>query len=128
VSSIIKSLHEAGFEQIGFGAQAWKSTQPVVFYVTISKKAGIPAESLKPEVTLIDIKASGSGPDQTIEINKKPIELTDIKLKRLLRGRPARPVIIKAPKDKPNADVLWVISTVKGHGAQKIEIQIDDLQ
>jgi len=82
------------------------------------------------DMLMVDVKMSGSGPDQQIELNSKPMTLQELgtTLKDLLEQRPDKTVFIKAPKDKQYGDIVAVIDTVKGAGAQPIGLQIDYLQ
>jgi biopolymer transport protein TolR len=82
------------------------------------------------DMLMVDVKLQGSGPDQTIELNSKPMTLIELgtTLKDLLEQRPDKTVFIKAPKDKQYGDVVEVIDVVKGAGAQPIGLQIDYLQ
>jgi biopolymer transport protein ExbD len=49
-------------------------------------------------------------------------------LKDLLEQRPNKAVFLKAPKDKYYGDIVYVIDTLKGAGAQPIGLQIDFLE
>jgi biopolymer transport protein TolR len=82
------------------------------------------------DMLMVDVKMTGSGPDQQIELNSKPMTLQELGtiLKDLLEQRPDKTVFIKAPKDKQYGDIVAVIDTVKGAGAQPIGLQIDYLQ
>ncbi len=82
------------------------------------------------DMLMVDVKMSGSGLDQQIELNSKPMSLIELSttLKDLLEQRPDKTVFIKAPKDKQYGDIVAVIDTVKGAGAQPIGLQIDYLQ
>ena len=82
------------------------------------------------DMLMVDVKMTGSGPDQQIELNSKPMTLQELAttLKDLLEQRPDKTVFIKAPKDKQYGDIVAVIDTVKGAGAQPIGLQIDYLQ
>jgi len=82
------------------------------------------------DMLMVDVKMTGSGPDQQIELNSKPMTLQELgtTLKDLLEQRPDKTVFIKAPKDKQYGDIVAVIDTVKGAGAQPIGLQIDYLQ
>jgi biopolymer transport protein ExbD len=82
------------------------------------------------DMLMVDVKMTGSGPDQQIELNSKPMTLQALAttLKDLLEQRPDKTVFIKAPKDKQYGDIVAVIDTVKGAGAQPIGLQIDYLQ
>jgi biopolymer transport protein ExbD len=82
------------------------------------------------DMLMVDVKLQGSGPDQTIELNSRPMTLVELgtTLKDLLEQRPDKTVFIKAPKDKQYGDIVQVIDVVKGAGAQPIGLQIDYLQ
>ncbi len=82
------------------------------------------------DMLMVDVKMTGSGPAQQIELNSKPMTLQELAttLKDLLEQRPDKTVFIKAPKDKQYGDIVAVIDTVKGAGAQPIGLQIDYLQ
>lgn len=82
------------------------------------------------DLLMVDVKMTGSGLDQQIELNTKAMTLQELgtTLKDLLEQRPDKTVFIKAPKDKQYGDIVAVIDTVKGAGAQPIGLQIDYLQ
>jgi biopolymer transport protein ExbD len=82
------------------------------------------------DMLMVDVKMTGSGLDQQIELNSKAMTLQELSttLKDLLEQRPDKTVFIKAPKDKQYGDIVAVIDTVKGAGAQPIGLQIDYLQ
>lgn len=82
------------------------------------------------DLLMVDVKMTGSGLDQQIELNSKAMTLQELStiLKDLLEQRPDKTVFIKAPKDKQYGDIVAVIDTVKGAGAQPIGLQIDYLQ
>jgi biopolymer transport protein TolR len=82
------------------------------------------------DMLMVDVKMTGSGLDQQIELNSRPMTLQELgtTLKDLLEQRPDKTVFIKAPKDKQYGDIVAVIDTVKGAGAQPIGLQIDYLQ
>jgi biopolymer transport protein ExbD len=90
------------------------------------KNAPVPPADL----LMVDVK-SGMGPDQMVQLNSKPYALIDLGkvLKELLEQRPSdnRAVFLKAPKDKPYGDIVYVIDVLKGAGAQPIGLQIDYL-
>src|ERR1700704_102186 len=90
------------------------------------KNAPVPPSDL----LMVDVKISGAGLDQQVELNSKPMTLIELgtTLKDLLEQRPDKTVFIKAPKDKQYGDIVAVIDTVKGAGAQPIGLQIDYLQ
>lgn len=81
------------------------------------------------DLLMVDVK-SGIGLDQTVELNSKPMSLMELgeTLKSLLEQRPDKAVFLKAPKDKPYDDIVKVIDTMKGAGAQPIGLQVDFLQ
>ena len=81
------------------------------------------------EAVVVDVK-SGSGLDQTVELNTRPMQLPQLAsvLKDFLETRPDKTVFIKAGKNKPYGDIVAVIDTVKGAGAQPIGLQIDYLE
>jgi biopolymer transport protein ExbD len=82
------------------------------------------------DLLMVDVKMQGSGLDQTVELNTRPLTLVELgtTLKDLLEQRPDKTVFIKAPKDKQYGDIVAVIDVVKGAGAQPIGLQIDYLQ
>lgn len=90
------------------------------------KNAMVPPSDL----LMVDVKMTGSGLDQQIELNSRAMTLQELgtTLKDLLEQRPDKTVFIKAPKDKQYGDIVAVIDTVKGAGAQPIGLQIDYLQ
>jgi biopolymer transport protein TolR len=90
------------------------------------KNAPVPPSDL----LMVDVKMTGSGLDQQVELNSRPMTLQELQttLKDLLEQRPDKTVFIKAPKDKQYGDIVAVIDTVKGAGAQPIGLQIDYLQ
>ncbi len=81
------------------------------------------------DLLMVDVK-SGIGMEQTVELNSKPMSLLELgeTLKSLLEQRPDKAVFLKAPKDKPYDDIVKVIDTMKGAGAQPIGLQVDFLQ
>jgi len=92
-----------------------------------SQNAPVPPADL----LMVDVK-SGVGLDQNVELNSRPYTLIDLApvLKELLEQRPTenRAVFLKAPKDKPYGDIVYVIDVLKGAGAQPIGLQIDYLE
>lgn len=82
------------------------------------------------DLLMVDVKMTGSGLDQQIELNTRAMTLQELSttLKDLLEQRPDKTVFIKAPKDKQYGDIVTVIDTVKGAGALPIGLQIDYLQ
>jgi len=91
-----------------------------------TKNAPVPPSDL----LMVDVKMAGGGLDQQIELNSRAMTLQELgsTLKDLLEQRPDKTVFIKAPKDKQYGDIVAVIDTVKGAGAQPIGLQIDYLQ
>ncbi|HKY05969.1 MAG TPA: biopolymer transporter ExbD [Blastocatellia bacterium] len=81
------------------------------------------------DLLMVDVK-SGSGLEQSVELNSKPMSLVELgdTLKSLLEQRPDKAVFLKAPKDKSYGDIVTVIDVMKGAGAQPIGLQIDFLQ
>jgi biopolymer transport protein TolR len=90
------------------------------------KNAPVPPSDL----LMVDVKMAGGGLDQQVELNSRAMTLQELAstLKDLLEQRPDKTVFIKAPKDKQYGDIVSVIDTVKGAGAQPIGLQIDYLQ
>ena len=82
------------------------------------------------DLLMVDVKLSGAGLDQQVELNSRPMTLVELSttLKDLLEQRPDKTVFIKAPKEKQYGDIVSVIDAVKGAGAQPIGLQIDYLQ
>ena len=72
---------------------------------------------------------SGSGLDQTVELNSVALGLPEFRvtLRDLLEQRPDRTVYVKAPKDKKYGDIVAVIDAIKEAGASPIGLQIDFL-
>jgi biopolymer transport protein ExbD len=77
---------------------------------------------------MVDVK-SGTGLDQIVELNSKPMALIELgaMLRDLLEQRPGKTVYVKAPKDKQYGDIVQVIDVLKGAGADPIGLQIDFL-
>ena len=82
------------------------------------------------DLLMVDVKKTGMGLDQTVELNSKPMSLQELAttLKDLLEQRPNKAVFLKAPKDKYYGDIVYVIDVLKGAGAQPIGLQIDFLE
>lgn len=83
------------------------------------------------KLLVVDIKLGGSGPDQTVELNREAHTLQGlaVRLGEVLAApeREDKTVLIKAPKDKPYGDVIAVIDVVKAAGAEPIGLQVDDV-
>ena len=77
---------------------------------------------------VVDVKG-GSGPEQTVELNSKPMLLVDLNavLKTILEQRSDKTVYVKAPRGKAYREVVEVIDVLKGIGAGPIGLQIDFL-
>lgn len=105
-------------------------TKPARFETKIPEKPQDNTKVQPPTDLLMVVVKTGSGMDQQIELNSKPMQLPELgtTLKDLLDQRPDRTVFIKAPKDKPYGDIMAVIDTVKGAGGSPIGLQIDYLQ
>lgn len=106
-------------------------SKPARFETNIPAK---PKNEDKPDIVppsdlLMVVVKNGTGLDQTVELNSKPMQLPELgtTLKDLLDQRPDKTVFIKASKDKPYGDIVSVIDTVKGAGATPIGLQIDYL-
>ncbi|MEW6129130.1 MAG: biopolymer transporter ExbD [Acidobacteriota bacterium] len=82
------------------------------------------------DLLMVEVDLSGSGLDQNVKLNSKPMTLIELgtTLQSLLEQRPDKTVFIKGPKDKQYGDVVNVIDTIKGAGAERIGLQIDFLQ
>jgi len=82
-----------------------------------------------PAGLLMVVVKSGSGLDQTVELNSTALRLPElgVTLRDLLDQRPDRTVYLKAPRDKHYGDILAVIDAIKGAGASPIGLQIDFL-
>jgi biopolymer transport protein ExbD len=91
-----------------------------------TKDAVVPPSDL----LMVEIDLSGTGIDQNVKLNSKQMSLIELgtTLKDLLEQRPDKTVFIKGPKDKQYGDVVGVIDTIKGAGAERIGLQIDFLQ
>jgi biopolymer transport protein ExbD len=87
-----------------------------------------PATPAPSELLVVDVKR-GSGPDQIIELNSKPLSLLDLgaTLAGVLNQRGDKTVFVKAPKDKSYGEVMRVIDVIKGAGAAPIALQVDYL-
>ena len=104
-------------------------TKPAMFEVKVPAKpdpayvTGPPADLL-----MVDVR-SGSGQDQTVELNSRPMQLPELGaiLKDLLDARPNRTVYIRAPREKAYGDIMAVVDTVKAAGARPIGLQVDFL-
>ena len=88
------------------------------------------AQTPPSDLLMVDVKKTGMGLDQTVELNSKPMNLQELAatLKDLLEQRPNKAVFLKAPKDKFYGDIVYVIDVLKGAGAQPIGLQIDFLE
>jgi biopolymer transport protein ExbD len=103
-------------------------TKPAKFQAQVPSKP----ESDSPLPTaglLMVVVKSGSGLDQTVELNSTACRLPElaVTLRDLLDQRPDRTVYLKAPRSKPYGDILAVVDANKGAGASPIGLQIDFL-
>lgn len=82
------------------------------------------------DLLMVEVDLQGSGLDQTVKLNSKSMSLIELgdTLKNLLEQRPDKTVFIKGPIEKQYGDVVNVIDTVKGAGAERVGLQIDFLQ
>jgi biopolymer transport protein ExbD len=80
------------------------------------------------DLLMVDVK-SGTGLDQMVELNSKPMPLIELgpTLKVLLEQRVVKTVYIRAPKEKRYGEIVEVIDVLKGAGAEPIGLQIDFL-
>lgn len=82
------------------------------------------------DLLMVEVDLQGSGLDQQVKLNSKAMSLIELgdTLKNLLEQRPDKTVFIKGPKEKQYGDVVNVIDTIKGAGAERVGLQIDFLQ
>jgi biopolymer transport protein ExbD len=82
------------------------------------------------DLLMVEVDLQGTGMDQNVKLNSRSMSLVELgdTLKNLLEQRPDKTVFLKGPKDKQYGDVVNVIDTVKGAGAERIGLQIDFLQ
>src|SRR5437762_9532338 len=74
------------------------------------------------DLLMVEVDLQGTGLDQNVKLNSKSMSLAELgnTLKNLLEQRPDKTVFIKGPKEKQYGDVVNVIDTVKGAGAERI--------
>jgi biopolymer transport protein ExbD len=103
-------------------------TRPARFQAQVPDKPTARDDSALPGLLMVVVK-SGSGLDQTVELNSVALGLPElgVMLRDVLEQRPDRTVYVKAPKDKKYGDILAVIDAIKGAGAMPIGLQIDFL-
>jgi biopolymer transport protein ExbD len=103
-------------------------TRPARFQAGVPDKPQANDPPSLPGLLMVVVK-SGSGLDQTVELNSVALGLPElgVMLRDLLEQRPDRTVYVKAPKDKKYGDILAVIDSIKGAGASPIGLQIDFL-
>jgi TonB family protein len=137
VVSVIDTIREAGFNQVGLVAQktesetSAKKDEPELKqdHPDSTKKLADRGERDAPltndELTMIEIKPGGR-----ILLDAKPVLLAKLaaRLNVLFRRRSGRLVFIKAPKNMSYGEVVKVIDVVKGAGAQAIGLQTDYLE
>jgi biopolymer transport protein ExbD len=82
------------------------------------------------DLLMVEVDLQGTGLDQQVKLNSKAMTLIELgdTLKNLLEQRPDKTVFIKGPKEKQYGDVVNVIDTIKGAGAERVGLQIDFLQ
>jgi biopolymer transport protein ExbD len=103
-------------------------TKPARFQAQVPDKPK--AAGPEPPLSLLMVVVkSGSGLDQTVELNSNAFRLPELAttLRDLLDQRPDRTVYVKAPRNKQYGDILAVIDAIKGAGASPIGLQIDFL-
>jgi len=103
-------------------------TRPARFQAQVPDKPQANDPPSLPGLLMVVVK-SGSGLDQTVELNSVALGLPEFRvtLRDLLEQRPDRTVYVKAPKDKKYGDIVAVIDAIKGAGASPIGLQIDFL-
>ena len=103
-------------------------TRPARFQTQVPDKPQANDPPSLPGLLMVVVK-SGSGLDQTVELNSVALGLPElgVTLRDLLEQRPDRSVYVKAPKDKKYGDIVAVIDAIKGAGAMPIGLQIDFL-
>lgn len=81
-----------------------------------------------PDLLMVEVK-TGTGLEQMVELNSRPMALIDLGLvlREVLDERPSKTVYVKAPKEKFYGDIVQVIDVLKGAGAKPIGLQIDYL-
>ena len=104
-------------------------TKPARFQAQVPDKPKSDEGPPSPTNLLMVVVKSGTGPDQTVELNSTPFRLPElaVTLRDLLDQRPDRTVYLKAPRDKNYGDILAVVDAIKGAGASPIGLQIDFL-
>lgn len=82
------------------------------------------------DLLMVEVDLSGTGLEQNVKLNSRSMSLVELgtTLKDLLEQRPDKTVFVKGPKDKQYGDVVQVIDTIKGAGAERVGLQIDFLQ
>ena len=103
-------------------------TRPAKFQAQVPSKPDDDSPPPPAALLMVVIK-SGSGIDQTVELNSTAVRLPELAvvLRDVLDRRLDRTVYIKAPRSKPYGDILAVVDAIKGAGASPIGLQIDFL-
>jgi len=103
-------------------------TRPAKFQAQVPDRPENTGIEPPPDLLMVVVK-SGSGMDQTVELNSTALRLPElaVMLRDLLDQRSDRTVYVKAPKDKRYGDILAVIDASKGAGALPIGLQVDYL-
>jgi biopolymer transport protein ExbD len=76
---------------------------------------------------LMVVIGDGSGPDQMVTLNSKPMRLAELSiiLRDMLEDRGDRTVFIKAAAEKQYSDVVAVIDAAKSVGASPVALEVD---
>jgi biopolymer transport protein TolR len=103
--------------------------KPARFDTKVPSKPDAKAPVQAPASLLMVDVGSGSGQNQSVELNSRPVQLPELAaiLRELLEERPDKTVYVKAPKAKAYGDVVSVIDAVKGAGAVTVGLQVDFL-
>ena len=82
------------------------------------------------DMLMVDVKLQGSGPDQTIELNSKPMSLMELAttLKDLLEQRPDKTVFIKSDGRAKYGDVVKLVDEVRSAGVDNVGLLTDKLE
>ncbi len=135
VVEIVDAIREAGYDGIGLVVEKEGDRQSAVFPMQAPMKE---VEAVMARVVatgrwlFVEVEPGGSGPDQTVALNRQlmPLQQMGTRLAGVLNapGREDKTVFVKAPKDKPYADVVAVIDVVKKAGAEPIGFAMDEIK
>jgi biopolymer transport protein ExbD len=139
VVTVVDAIREAGFKSIGLvtdkrnragkspasAAESLAGDDKKIAADPTSVQGNIAARQMHLETVLVEVESKS-----LTRLNSEAISLARLRvtLERLLRGRSDKTVFIKAPKAMTYCDVLKVIDTVKGAGAQPIGLQVGNLK